>query len=240
MIKDMEFELYLIRHGQSETNVNPDQMGQTPDVKLTKLGETQAELLGKRFVQEDTEFDFVYASPYKRAYDTATIAMGMNPNNNDQTIIKSPRLREYDAGDWTGCSRSEIITKDINLKMGYMNHSFQPPGGESLSQVERRASEWLEDCILYHPEMQRAAAEAKAEGRILKIAAFSHGMTIKTILHHIMGFDKNFTWKVSIYNTSITRLSFGAVGWGLGTINDIAHLLPLADDIYSPEVKNGS
>lgn len=236
MIKDMEFELYLIRHGQSETNVNPDNMGQTPDVPLTKLGKYQAERLRERFTKELTTFDFVYSSPYKRALNTAEIAVG----DTHPTIIKSPRLREYDAGNWTGSSRKETITTDINLKMGYLNHHFQPPGGESLSQVERRASEWLEDCILYHPEMQRASAEAKAEGKLLKIAAFSHGMTIKTLLHHIMGFDKNFTWKVSIYNTSITRLSFGPVGWGLGTINDIGHLLPLEDDIYSPEVKNGS
>lgn len=232
----MEFELYLIRHGQSETNVNPDHMGQTPDVPLTKLGKEQAKKLGERFAKEDIEFDFVYSSPYKRALNTAEIAVG----DTHSTIIKSPRLREYDAGDWTGKSRKETITTAIQLQMGYQNNGFQPPGGESLNQVERRASEWLEDCILYHPEMHKASAEAKADGRILKIAAFSHGMTIKTLLHYVMGFDKNFTWKVSIYNTSITRLSYGAVGWGLGTINDIAHLLPLADDIYSPEVKNGS
>lgn len=239
MIKDMEFELYLIRHGESETNVNPDHMGQTPDVPLTKLGKYQAMLLGERFSKEHTKFDFVYSSPYKRAYDTATIALGSDAG----TIIKSPRLREYDAGDWTGSSRKATITPQLQMKMGALNHSFQPPGGESLSQVERRASEWLEDCILFHSEMQRASEEAKADGRILKIATFSHGMTIKTLLHHIMGFDKNFTWKVSIYNTSISRLTFGPHGWGLGTINDFGHLLDLMDeetDIYSPEVKDGS
>lgn len=239
MINDMEFELYLIRHGQSETNVNPDHMGQTPNVPLTKLGKYQATLLGERFNKEHTAFDFVYSSPYKRALDTATIALGSSAG----MIIKSPRLREYDAGKWTGASRKAIITPEINLKMGYLNHNFQPPGGESLSEVERRASSWLEDCILYNPEMQKASTEAKTNRRALKIAVFSHGMTIKTLLHYIMGFDKNFTWKVSIYNTSITRLTFGPVGWGLGTINDFGHLLDLMDeetDIYSPEVTNGS
>ena len=241
MINDMEYELYLIRHGQSETNTNPDHMGQTAEVKLTDLGERQAELLGERFAKEKTEFDFVFSSPYKRALDTANIVLGMSSNNTEQMIIQTLRLREYDAGDWTGVSRKATITKDINLRMGFLNHSFQPPNGESLSEVERRASGWLEDSILYNPMMQKAAVEAKTEGRILKIAAFSHGMTIKTLLHHIMGFDKNFTWKVSIYNTSICRLSFGSVGWGLGCINDISHLSSLnPNDIYSPEVKNGS
>lgn len=239
MIKDMEFELYLIRHGQSETNVNPDLMGQTPDVALTKLGKRQAELLGQRFNKELVAFDFVYSSPYKRAYDTATIALGSSAGH----IIKSPRLREYEAGEWTGKSRKKVINTAIQLKMGFLNHNFLPPEGESLSMVERRASEWLEDCILYNKEMQKVSEEKKAEGKILTLAAFSHGMTIKTLLHYVMGFDKNFTWKVSISNTSITRLHFSEVGWGLGTINDFGHLLPLMDedsDIYSPEVKNGS
>lgn len=234
MINDMEFDLYLIRHGQSETNVNPDMMGQSPDVPLTKLGKRQAECLGERFKKEDKKFDFVFASPYKRAYDTAKIAVG------DVPIIKSPRLREYSAGDWTGASRKETIKVPQLLKMGALNHNFLPPNGESLSMVERRASEWLEDCILYNSEMQKAAAEKTAEGKILSIAVFSHGMTIKTLLHYVMGFDKNFTWKVSISNTSISQLYFGKNGWGLGSINDFGHLLGEDFDIYSPEVKNGS
>jgi probable phosphoglycerate mutase len=235
MIKDMEFELYLIRHGQSETNVNPDMMGQSPDVPLTKLGKRQAELLGKRLEKENKKFDFVFTSPYKRAYDTAKIATG-----EDTTLIKSPRLREYSAGDWTGVSRKETINIQHVVKMGALNHNFLPPNGESLSMVERRASEWLEDCILYNSEMQKASEEKKAEGKVLTIAAFSHGMTIKTLLHYVMGFDKNFTWKVSISNTSISQLYFGKNGWGLGSINDFGHLLDEDFDIYSPEVKNGS
>jgi broad specificity phosphatase PhoE len=233
MIKDMEFDLYLIRHGQSETNVNPDQMGQSPYVPLTKLGKRQAELLGERIKKEKLQFDAVFSSPYKRAYDTAAIAV-------QQGILVEPRLREYDAGDWTGVSRKETITVKHQLTMSALNHNFLPPNGESLSMVERRASEWLEYCILYNAEMQKASEEAQANGRVLTIAAFSHGMTIKTLLHYVMGFDKNFTWKVSISNTSISQLHFGKNGWGLGTINDFGHLLGENFDIYSPEVTNGS
>lgn len=239
MINDMEFELYLVRHGQSETNVNPDMMGQSPDVPLTKLGKRQAELLGERFATENKEFDYVFSSPYKRAFDTAILSTG-DLRAEHVSIIRDPRLREYSAGDWTGVSRKETINVQHMLKMGALNHNFLPPNGESLSMVERRASEWLEDRILYNDDMQRVSAEKKAEGKVLSIIAFSHGMTIKTLLHHVMGFDKNFTWKVSISNTSITQLYFGKNGWGLGSINDFGHLLGENFDIYSPEVKNGS
>lgn len=39
-----------------------------------------------------------------------------------------------------------------------------------------------------------------------------------------MGFDKSFTWKIEIDNTSISKLSFGELGWKLHTINDCGHL----------------
>ncbi len=52
-------------------------------------------------------------------------------------------------------------------------------------------------------------------------------MTIKCLLHHIMGFDKHLTWKVTIDNTSVSRLHFGKDGWRILSINDSAHLTML-------------
>jgi broad specificity phosphatase PhoE len=42
---------------------------------------------------------------------------------------------------------------------------------------------------------------------------------------YIMGFDKSFTWKISIDNTSVTKLYFNEAGWGLDYINNTAHLI---------------
>ena len=44
-----EFYLTLVRHGQSETNANPDRMGQLATVPLTELGRNQAKKLNHRF-----------------------------------------------------------------------------------------------------------------------------------------------------------------------------------------------
>lgn len=220
MIEDIEFTLSLIRHGESEVNATPDVLGQRHDTKLTKRGEEQAKKLGLRLFKRKEKFDYVYSSTYHRALNTAILA-----SPKDQKIILVPDIREYDAGDWTGNSRSATMTDLVKLKMNYLNQTFLPPNGESFNMVERRASAWLDKEILYNPEMIAHSQKKKTQGEPpLNIACFSHGMTIKCLLHYIVGFDKSFAWKIQIDNTSVTRLSFSQEGWRLLNINDCFHL----------------
>ncbi|CAB4196877.1 phoE Broad specificity phosphatase PhoE and related phosphatases [uncultured Caudovirales phage] len=220
MLQFNQFNLSLIRHGQSEANANPDKMGQLATEPLTAKGRQQAALLGKHFKKNRTHFDYVFASPYTRAHDTALISL-----DNDPRIILVDSLREYSAGDWTGESRSTTISNDVKLRMSNMEHAFLPPNGESMAQVERRASIWLEDNILYNKNIIELVYKRSmnAESNI-NIGIFSHGMTIKCILHYIMGFDRNITWKVNIDNTSVSRVSFSKYGWYVNCINDCSHL----------------
>lgn len=217
MLELPEFNLYLIRHGESETNAQPDKMGQTMEDPLTTLGRQQARKLNDLFVKNKKNFDVVYSSHYYRALDTAKIATGRK----EETIITSPDLREYDAGDWLGASRSKVVTSDVKYKMNFLGQAFKPPNGESLNQVQRRASAWLDDNIINSQEILNLSKDA---GRPLELAIFSHGLTIKCLLQYVMGFDKFFTWKIIIDNTSVSKLSFGKDGWKVHSINDCSHL----------------
>lgn len=221
MLDYNEFYLYLIRHGQTEINIQPDLVGQQSTSQLTETGRQQAKLLRNRFDKKKTQFDHVFSSDYDRAKDTANIVIGdKNP------IILAPPLREYDAGGWTHASRKEVHNQMTLLRMAAMTNAFLPPDGESMHMVERRASQWLEETILYNKDMMKQAAERVASNqKPMRIAAFSHGMTIKCLLHYIMGFDQSFTWKLTLENTSICKLHFGASGWRLLTVNDHAHLM---------------
>jgi phosphoserine phosphatase len=222
MLDYNEFNLYLIRHGQSVVNVIPDQMGQDPNTPLTDHGRDQAVLLKRRFEKEGINFLHVFSSDYTRAYDTAKIVMDPHID----TITLHHDLREYSAGDWKGTRRSQILDHKVLAKMSYLNNAFLPPGGESMNQVERRVSLWMEENILYNKRIQKDALVTRESNfPRMNIAVFSHGMTIKCLLHHIMGFDKSFTWKLTLENTGICKLVFGEEGWRLITINDHAHLL---------------
>jgi broad specificity phosphatase PhoE len=177
MLNSFEFNLYLIRHGESEVNVQPDRMGQTADINLTANGRHQAHLLHEHMFYDDGvknkyAYDLAYSSPYVRALDTAMIVTGT------KYITLVPELREYDAGDWTNGSRSALVTDAVKSRMNYLNMAFKPPNGESQNMVERRASEWLEKEILYNQEKHDLF---RKYDRPLEILVFSHGMTKKHI-----------------------------------------------------------
>jgi broad specificity phosphatase PhoE len=211
-----EFTLYLIRHGESEGNIHPDIIGQTPDVPLTERGKEQARALKKSFLKKNEKFDFIFSSTYKRAHDTCLLAI---PDDTQKTILV-PELREYNPGDWLGKSRRDIYTPDVVNKMNIMGQDFCPPNGESCTMVERRAAAWLEEAVINNKDMHRYYDE---HGK-MKIACFSHGGTIKSLLHYIMNFDKSLTWKIKISNTSISKISF-ADGWlTMHYVNNTAHL----------------
>lgn len=80
----IEMELYIVRHGQSCTNVKggygiPEEeltKDQWINPPLTELGKHQAELLGQYY--KDEKFDAVYASPLRRATMTAYYAIQEN------------------------------------------------------------------------------------------------------------------------------------------------------------------
>ena len=202
-------KIFIIRHGESEGNTHSNRIGQDENSPLTQKGELQAQKLQDFFTKKNESFDFVFSSNYLRALSTAQIVCGSYAN-----IQIAPDLREYSPGSWRGKTRDSILTKDVRLHMNASGKRFLPPNGESLSMVERRASNWLEQNILYNPIMQDS-----------KIALFSHGMTIRCLLHNIMGFDQSFISKISIENTSVTEVYFSPLdGWKIIYINKCSHL----------------
>jgi broad specificity phosphatase PhoE len=222
MLEYNEFHLYLCRHGQSEVNVMPDMVGQRGDTKLTLKGMNQARLLGERITKK--EIAHVYSSDLLRASETCIIALSQGPKLSIHPTFHS-ELREYSAGDWNEAKRSEVHNMPTLLRMAAMTSGFVPPNGESMHMVERRASQWLEDSILYNKDIIKEATDRNAAGlKPMKLFVFSHGMTIKCLLHYIMGFDQSFIWKLTLENTSISKLHFGPQGWRLLTVNDYAHL----------------
>lgn len=86
--------IYLVRHGQTDWNTEMRAQGRK-DVPLNATGRTQAEKLRESI--KDLEFDAVYASPLRRAAETAEIAMG-----DKYEILYDDRLVERSFGDFEG------------------------------------------------------------------------------------------------------------------------------------------
>jgi broad specificity phosphatase PhoE len=213
-----EWTFHFVRHAESEQNLLSDVIGgRSPETPLSPFGRMQAERLRDRFGLAGTAFSEVWQSPLVRARQTCeTILRGM-ASTKFLTVHTDARLEEYAAGAWEHRPRAECYTPDVLRELDRVHMDFAPPGGESLRAVERRAVGWLRDAYLDDD----LKLEDPHDRRILVV---THGMVIKCLLHHILGFDDRLTWRVRIDNTSQTVVRFTARGWFLDAVNDTAHL----------------
>lgn len=125
-------QLFFIRHGQTEANVNGILTG-ILETDLTQKGIEDA----KKLSQELTEdFDYYYCSPLKRTHQTLKAIKG------NVDFFVDERLIEVSTGDWQGKLKTELPETEFNLyKKGLLN----PPGGENLQDVDKRIKSFLED-----------------------------------------------------------------------------------------------
>lgn len=217
MRANLDVTLDLIRHGKTARNVSSDLIGQDTEEPLNDEGASQARKLASRFKKEGKVYDYVYTSPYKRALETCKIVCTDFPKGTPITTVKE--IREIFQGDGLNKSRKELYTPEFKEHLEYMGMGFKFTNGESLYEVEHRASKWLEKEIICNPFTR--------SDKHLNIAIFTHGMTVKCLLHHVMKFDHTITWRIDVDNTSITSLRLKQGVWFIDCINDCAHLKDL-------------
>lgn len=113
--------IYCVRHGQSEANLAQIMQGSKIDTPLTKLGKQQA--LAAKAKLATVSFDAVYASPLKRAVQTAKLISSATPTLDD-------RLVEFDYGTWDGQLLSDLYTNIQRILMSiatyYLTHGKFP------------------------------------------------------------------------------------------------------------------
>ena len=215
--KDFNCEIYFIRHGQSESNATPGiAAGVNFDAPLTKLGHHQAKLLGERFKSEGINFDRIYWSTLLRAIQT-TENMLMGMENTDQLVINVPDIIEQQIPGWRGVPVEEAYTNDKMTYIMEKGRDFVGPDGESIREVQKSATNWLADELIYNRELCSAP-------KSLRVAIIGHGNTMRSIFHYIMGFDQRLIYKIGVDNTSISRFTFNSKGWSVMCLNDNAHL----------------
>ena len=102
------------------------------DVALSPLGEQQSKEKGERY--KDDNFDAIFVSDLQRAVRSAEIGFG-----NRWPIIKDPRLKECNYGDFTQRPSEEVDAQ----KPSRINEPF--PNGESYKQTTARMKLFLDD-----------------------------------------------------------------------------------------------
>jgi len=208
----MSTELYLIRHGESQMNVNSHLVGgRSNETPLTKHGVRQAQLLGEYFLANNILPTQVFASPAVRTRETAMHTLAAM----DFTIepIIATEIQEMDQGDYVGRLRSEVYTPEILSEIDRQGKAFKAPGGESMNDVGRRMLQWVETNIPLAPQSE-----------IERVFVFGHGVAIRTLVATIHDWSRAKTFEAVTDNTSFTLLSNKTQHWQLEYLGATPHL----------------
>lgn len=183
-------EIYLIRHGETEWNVQGRFQGKL-DSSLTNTGVRQAEAVGKCLAKLDIIFDQFVTSPLGRTRRTAAIIAGLA---HLPAVSCDGRLAEMSLGSWDGLTHIDIDAQWPGLLDGStpFDWFFRSPDGESYDAVFQRAECWLK-------ERQGATV------------AVSHGLIGRIIRGAYSGMSKTDALSLPVPQNVIWRLSSGRI-----------------------------
>lgn len=213
-------EFWVVRHGESTWNADGRYQGQT-DVPLSHIGVLQAAALAERLTGQ--HFDAVYTSDLTRASQTAEAVAERLAGQ--PTVQPEPGLREIDVGDLGG-----LIVADIERRHPDYLRDLQAdpwgtrrPGGESMADLFARCGETFGRLRGRH-----------AGGRVL---VFTHGGVVRVAVGLALGGVPGHAWaRLSVTNTSITRVLLGEDSGTLLGFNDDAHLEDLVEATEADDV----
>jgi len=145
-------KIYIIRHGETDSNKEKIIMGCRVDELLNTRGVEQVNKLADSINEGD--FDVIFTSPLKRARQTAEIIA----NKINAPILERKEIIERDWGSVTGKRRDDAIEILINSK---------PDDVESTDRIKKRLMKFIS-------EIKRDYFDKKvlivAHGGILKVA----------------------------------------------------------------------
>lgn len=186
-------ELYIVRHGETDTNYEGRINGMSTDKPLNAKGIQQVEEL-KKYI-DINKFDEIYSSPMKRAMQTAEIL-----NQGVHEIQQDKRLVEADYGSWDGLKETDL--RDKYPDAFDENHYLLPAytkyakNGEEYADVYRRIEDFMDD-------MAKKGDE--------KIMVVCHGFVSRSFLKVVTGAD-NISNIIQPDNAGVSKYVISASG----------------------------
>lgn len=200
-------EIYIIRHGETNWNVEGKIQGQT-NSSLTQKGIDQARLTAEKL--KNIFFTAMYSSDLERARKTAEM---LASRHSRLEINEDVRLRERKFGYLEGIGHEEFKTNhpDIYAKFRSNDPEYRIPEGESKNDLARRATDFFNDLVKRH---------AKDETMLV----VTHGGIIDVFVRFILGIPYGSTRNFSLRNAAINIVQYNDNDWRLITLGDISHL----------------
>lgn len=187
----------LIRHGESESNVNQT-FGGTTDALLTKKGHMQAEKCAETLKAE--KIDKLITTDLSRAKVTAEY---INKYQNLDIEINN-NFSEMNFGKFEGMTYQEILDQYPKEAIEWRDHyvEYTLPEGESLETFYERSN------TAFTRMMTALRFDRSINYDDYTVAIVAHGGTIQSILTQIYMNDIESYWKFAIDNCGIAIVEY--------------------------------
>ncbi len=187
-------KLVLVRHGQSEWNLENKFTGWT-DVDLSENGINEAIEAGKVLKEKGYTFDIAYTSVLKRANRTLDLILE-ELGEKDIPIFKTWRLNERHYGALQGLNKKETADKygDEQVHIWRRSYDVQPPAlddnDERYTSMKGQYNEYvphtecLKDTVVrvipyWEEEIQKSLHEGK------KVIIVAHGNSLRGLIKYL-------------------------------------------------------
>lgn len=191
--------LILVRHGQTDANLNRLIQGQS-NGPLNATGRAQVEALGRHL--QSIQLDQIIASTLRRAYDTATAIA----HHHQMDVVLSSLIVEWNCGVLDGLPADKFMEKmrDTGLPLS----EFRPKGGETLTEVRQRATIFLNE-VLVGPDHRT-------------ILICSHGDFLRALVSVMRGITIEEAASIHFDNASYSIVDNANGHWDIKTLNRAA------------------
>ena len=189
-------ELYFVRHGKTEWNLEGKYQGGHGDSPLLDESLHDISLLAKRL--KDVDIDHMYTSPLPRAKTTAETLIKDLHRQIALTVVDG--LREFDLGIMEGRKFSELELEMPEVIYAFRNepkdYDYSLIRGESFEQVAKRTTEAVGEIV----------SENNGQGNVVIV---SHGAALVTLIQSLLGTSvKDIRKDGGLSNTSLTHLQY--------------------------------
>jgi broad specificity phosphatase PhoE len=188
--------LYVIRHGESEHNIDRTVMAHTHDSQhsLTDLGFHQVRKTAEFMKSILNEKTVVYSSPYLRTIQTAQAVHSLLTEQ--VPFFENPLIREWELGNlYDFSNRSPEKKKEFKAAGQFY---FRYENGESLADVYLRATMFI------HTVIERV----KRQQRYENVVIVTHAAFIQMLLTFLMNWPiDELTGFRPVENASVIKIN---------------------------------
>ncbi len=190
--------VYLVRHGETDWNVQRIIQGKRNDIPLNRKGRSQANKLALYFKMR--HIDSIISSPLKRSLQTAEIIAKVK----NLSVVTREELSEVDYGEWGGNKSNEVPVKFSEQWKKFTTNPelFTFPGGESLRAFYERVTNYF-----------------KMIPTNEDILIVTHVNPIRMIIKYILNAEFKSVYNIHIENCTVSGINYKKDKWEVDFLN---------------------